>query len=78
MCRNVYSWGGGGALLYIVYNWIYFTWPPRKQAAYKQATRGPTALSPFRGTIIGNEDIKVSCPRALLTLPADSNRGPHD
>ena len=30
--------------------WIYFTWPLRKQAAYKQATRGPTALSPFRGT----------------------------
>ena len=29
-------------------SWIsYFTWPLRKQAAYKQATRGPTALSPF-------------------------------
>ena len=27
-----------------------FTWPLRKQAAYKQATRGPMALSPFRGT----------------------------
>ena len=32
------------------YSWIYFPWPLRKQAAYKQATRGPTALSPFRGT----------------------------
>ena len=31
-------------------SWINFTWPLRKQAAYKQATRGPTALSPFRGT----------------------------
>ena len=33
--------------------WIYFTWPLRKQAAYffyKQATRGPMALSPFRRT----------------------------
>ena len=26
---------------------------------------------------LGNED-KVSCPRALLSLPADLNRGPHD
>ena len=25
------------------------TWPIRKLTAYKQATRGPTALSPFRG-----------------------------
>ena len=24
-------------------------WPLRKQAAYKQATRGPMALCPFRG-----------------------------
>ena len=31
-------------------SWIYFTWPLRKQAAYKQATRGPTAVSPFQGT----------------------------
>ena len=33
-------------------DWIlsYFTWPLRKQAAYRQATRGPPALSPFRGT----------------------------
>ena len=30
--------------------WIDFTWSLRQQAAYKQATRGPTALSPFRGT----------------------------
>ena len=29
---------------------VYFTWPLRKQAAYKEATRGPVALSPFRGT----------------------------
>ena len=28
---------------------IYFTQPLRKQAAYKQATRGPKALSPFWG-----------------------------
>ena len=32
-------------------DWIlYFTWSLRKQAAYKQATRGPMALSPFQGT----------------------------
>ena len=37
-------------IIIIVYIWIYFTWPLRKQAAYKQATRGSTALSPFRGT----------------------------
>ena len=30
------------------WNGFYFTWPLRKQAACKQATRGPTALSPFR------------------------------
>ena len=30
---------------------FYFTWPLRKQAAYKHAPRGPTALSPFRGTM---------------------------
>ena len=29
---------------------FYFTWPLRKQAAYEQATRGPTAISPFQGT----------------------------
>ena len=29
---------------------FYFTWPLRKKAAYKKATRGPTALTPFRGT----------------------------
>ena len=29
---------------------IYFTWPLRKHAAYKQTTRGPMALGPFRGT----------------------------
>ena len=34
------------------------------------------ALIPFRGTI-GNED-KVSCPKALLPLPEDSNQVPHD
>ena len=33
-----------------IWNWIYFTWPLRKQAAYRQATRGPTAVSPFQGT----------------------------
>ena len=33
-----------------LYGWIYFTWPLRKQAAYKQAIRGPMALSPFWGT----------------------------
>ena len=34
-----------------VYSWVYFTpWPLRKQAACKQAIRGPTILSPFRGT----------------------------
>ena len=31
----------------VAYFWIYFAWPFRKQAAYKQPTRGPTALSPF-------------------------------
>ena len=31
-------------------SWIYFTWPPREQAVYKQASRGPMALSPFQGT----------------------------
>ena len=31
-------------------SWIYFTWPLRKQAAYKQTARGPMALSPLRGT----------------------------
>ena len=35
---------------HFLYSWIYFTWPQRKQAAYKQATRGPMALSPFQGT----------------------------
>ena len=30
--------------------WIYLTWPLKKQAAYKQAARGTTALSPFWGT----------------------------
>ena len=30
--------------------WFDFTWPLRKQTAYKQATRGLTALSLFRGT----------------------------
>ena len=34
----------------ILYNWIYFTWQLRKQAAYKQATRGLTDLSTFRRT----------------------------
>ena len=52
------------------WNGFDFTWPLRKQAAYKQTTREPTALSPFEG--LGNED-KVPCPRALL-LPTDSNR----
>ena len=33
-----------------LYGWIYFTWPLRKQAAYKQATRGPMAVSSFWGT----------------------------
>ena len=54
-----------------LYSSIYFTWPLRKQAAYKQATRGPTASEG-----LGNEE-KVPRPRALLPLPADSNRGPH-
>ena len=54
---------------------FYFTWPLRKQAAYKQATRGPT-LYVVLSEGLGNED-KVPCPRALLPLPADSNRGPH-
>ena len=36
---------------YYTPSWIYFTWPQRKHMLlYKQATRGPTALSPFRGT----------------------------
>ena len=53
-------------------SWICFTWPLRKQVAYKQATRAPTALSSFRGT--RHED-KVPFPSALL--PGwDSNRGP--
>ena len=34
----------------ILYSWIYCTWPLRKHDAYKQATRGPTALSPFQET----------------------------
>ena len=34
-------------------SWIYFTWPLQKQAANKQATRKPTALSPSEG--LGNE-----------------------
>ena len=36
------------ALLHI--SCIYFTRSLRKQAASKQVTRGPTALSPFQGT----------------------------
>ena len=63
----------------VVYWRFIFNWPLRKQAAYKQATRGPTALGLFRGTI-GNEDkviFKVPCPRALLPLQEDLNRGPH-
>ena len=57
---------------------IYFAWPLRKQAdLYKATTKGTLALSPFWWTRAGNED-KVPCPRALLPLPADLNRGPHD
>ena len=53
-----------------------FTWPLRKQAAYKQATREPMALSPFRGTRQWGPS--VPCPMALLPWPADSNQGPHN
>ena len=47
-----------------MYSWIYFTWPLRKQAAHKQATRGPTALSPFRRTRqkIRTGDLTVESP----------------
>ena len=31
----------------LIYSWVYFTWPLRKQAAYKQVTGGPTALNSF-------------------------------
>ena len=34
----------------IPYLHIYFYLATKKQAAYKQAIRGPTALSPLRGT----------------------------
>ena len=53
----------------------YFTWPLRKQAAYKQATMGPTTFTAFWGTRHGD---KVPCPRALLPLPRDLNLGPHN
>ena len=62
-CISGSDWGSDTASLlllfsrsYQTHNWngmewnFYFTWPLRKQAACKQATRGPTALSPFRGT----------------------------
>ena len=46
---------------------VCFTWPIRKEGAYKQATRGTTALGPLRGIEEGNED-QVICPRALLLI----------
>ena len=53
-------------------SWIYFTWPLRKQAAYKQATGRPMALSPFWGTRQYNEE-KGALPKG----PGwDSNWGP--
>ena len=56
----------GKTYIIMYWIWIYFTWPLRKQAACKQATRGPTAL---------RIKDKVSCPRAQL--PGwDSNWGP--
>ena len=62
----------------VVYSCIYFTWPLRKQAAYKQVTRGPTALSHFRGTIYAMRIKCLAKGHYILPLPADSNRGPHD
>ena len=45
---------GGFVVFPLAYRFFFYgfycTWPLRKQAAYKQATRGPTVSSPFRGT----------------------------
>ena len=51
MCSTMYrTYMYDYVILYLHVVGVYFTWSLRKQAAYKQATRGPTALSPFRGT----------------------------
>ena len=56
-------------------NGLYFTWPLKASClkANNQGTNSFKSLSEG----LGNED-KVPCPRALLLLPAESNRGPHD
>ena len=61
-------------------NCIYFKWPLKsKLHNYKQATRGPTALSPFQGT--RQWGCIVPLPKGtVLPLPADSvesGPGPH-
>ena len=52
--------------------WQYLT--TKTASCLKAATRGPMALSPFRGTRPWG---KAPCSRAVLALPADSNRRPH-
>ena len=54
--------------------YIYFSWLLRKQAAYKHATRGPTALSPFEG--LGNED-KVPFPKGTPAAAGRFESGLH-